>query len=204
MCVLYNIQLLLFPSSGEIKLARFKEPVRKRAAPLSYTIGRIDGAVSNEARCRPTSFVLAPSEMMANTTAFLFVVSFMWWRNEVGAGFPTYLDLRNGEQIRLGHKGSRRILTSKPNTMANFESGLENLLLGPGLSSSLSLCKHRRPPPPSPAESSALPSSQQQPTLFESKYTLQHKLQSGSYGTVYVGYHNVRKRQYAVKVVSRR
>jgi serine/threonine protein kinase len=41
-------------------------------------------------------------------------------------------------------------------------------------------------------------------TLFESKYTLRNKLQGGSYGTVYVGYHKVRKREYAVKVVNRR
>jgi hypothetical protein len=95
-----------------------------------------------------------------------------------------------------------------------FESGLENLLLGPGLSSS-SRKQHRRP---SPVAAESSPSSQLPPvsslsttitfsgtdTTFESKYTLRNKLQGGSYGTVYVGYHNVRKREYAVKVVNRR
>ncbi len=41
-------------------------------------------------------------------------------------------------------------------------------------------------------------------TSFERRYTLGNKLQGGSYGTVYVGYHNLRGREYAIKVVDRR
>lgn len=39
---------------------------------------------------------------------------------------------------------------------------------------------------------------------FDSYYVLQEKLQSGSYGTVFVGVHKIRKQKYAVKVVDRR
>jgi hypothetical protein len=95
-----------------------------------------------------------------------------------------------------------------------FESGLENLLLGPGLSSSSRKQPRRRPSPVAAESSSQLPPVSSgsslstitfsTDTLFESKYTLRNKLQGGSYGTVYVGYHNVRKREYAVKVVHRR
>jgi hypothetical protein len=41
-------------------------------------------------------------------------------------------------------------------------------------------------------------------TTFEEWYTLKNKLQCGSYGTVYVGLHNIRNREYAIKVVDRR
>jgi len=39
---------------------------------------------------------------------------------------------------------------------------------------------------------------------FSTFYTLTKKLQGGSYGTVWIGMHNLRKREYAVKVVDRR
>ena len=39
---------------------------------------------------------------------------------------------------------------------------------------------------------------------FDSYYTFREKLQSGSYGTVFVGVHKIRKKEYAVKVVDRR
>ncbi len=39
---------------------------------------------------------------------------------------------------------------------------------------------------------------------FDSYYALQEKLQSGSYGTVFVGLHRIRKKEYAIKVVDRR
>lgn len=45
--------------------------------------------------------------------------------------------------------------------------------------------------------------SQMGPT-FDTFYTLKKKLQGGSYGTVYVGVHNLSEREYAVKVVDRR
>eukprot|EP00571_Detonula_confervacea_P007545 CAMPEP_0172318108 /NCGR_PEP_ID=MMETSP1058-20130122/33867_1 /TAXON_ID=83371 /ORGANISM="Detonula confervacea, Strain CCMP 353" /LENGTH=732 /DNA_ID=CAMNT_0013032843 /DNA_START=242 /DNA_END=2440 /DNA_ORIENTATION=+ len=57
----------------------------------------------------------------------------------------------------------------------NLETGLEDLLLG----------------------------SQLGPT-FDTFYTLKKKLQGGSYGTVFVGMHNLSEREYAVKVVDRR
>lgn len=44
---------------------------------------------------------------------------------------------------------------------------------------------------------------QQAPT-FDTFYTLTKKLQGGSYGTVFIGVHKLRKRDYAVKVVDRR
>ena len=56
-----------------------------------------------------------------------------------------------------------------------LETGLEDLLLGP----------------------------QMHPT-FDVFYTLEKKLQGGSYGTVFVGVHNLNEREYAVKVVDRR
>ena len=39
---------------------------------------------------------------------------------------------------------------------------------------------------------------------FDTFYTLTKKLQGGSYGTVFIGVHKLRKREYAVKVVDRR
>eukprot|EP00579_Thalassiosira_antarctica_P001991 CAMPEP_0201866530 /NCGR_PEP_ID=MMETSP0902-20130614/1084_1 /ASSEMBLY_ACC=CAM_ASM_000551 /TAXON_ID=420261 /ORGANISM="Thalassiosira antarctica, Strain CCMP982" /LENGTH=748 /DNA_ID=CAMNT_0048391519 /DNA_START=56 /DNA_END=2302 /DNA_ORIENTATION=- len=60
-------------------------------------------------------------------------------------------------------------------TSEKLETGLEDLLLGP----------------------------QMHPT-FDVFYTLQKKLQGGSYGTVFVGVHNLNEREYAVKVVDRR
>lgn len=39
---------------------------------------------------------------------------------------------------------------------------------------------------------------------FETFYTLEKKLQGGSYGQVFVAVHKLRKREYAVKVVDRR
>ena len=39
---------------------------------------------------------------------------------------------------------------------------------------------------------------------FDSFYELREKLQSGSYGTVFVGVHKLRQREYAVKQVDRR
>ena len=39
---------------------------------------------------------------------------------------------------------------------------------------------------------------------FDTLYTIGRKLQGGSYGTVYVGTHNLSQKEYAVKVVDRR
>lgn len=39
---------------------------------------------------------------------------------------------------------------------------------------------------------------------FDIFYTLEKKLQGGSYGTVFVGVHNLSEREYAVKVVNRK
>jgi hypothetical protein len=66
-----------------------------------------------------------------------------------------------------------------------FESGLSRLSLN-------SVNAAARPTAPASA------------STFERRYTLRNKLQCGSYGTVYVGYHNLRGREYAIKVVDRR
>jgi serine/threonine protein kinase len=39
---------------------------------------------------------------------------------------------------------------------------------------------------------------------FENSYTIDRRLMSGSYGTVYAGVHNSTKREFAIKVVDRR
>ena len=39
---------------------------------------------------------------------------------------------------------------------------------------------------------------------FDKSYTLQKKLMSGSYGTVFAGLHNTTSREFAIKVVDRR
>jgi serine/threonine protein kinase len=52
--------------------------------------------------------------------------------------------------------------------------------------------------------SSSSSSSSSRHHHFEDTYTLVKELQCGSYGTVYVGLHNVRNREYAVKVIDRR
>ena len=58
----------------------------------------------------------------------------------------------------------------------NIETGLEGLLLG----------------------------SKKMDPSFDTTYTLGKKLQGGSYGTVFVGVHNLSEKEYAVKVVDRR
>lgn len=57
----------------------------------------------------------------------------------------------------------------------NIEHGLENLLLGSKMHAD-----------------------------FDTFYTLGRKLMSGSYGTVFVGVHNISKAEYAIKVIDRR
>lgn len=39
---------------------------------------------------------------------------------------------------------------------------------------------------------------------FDKSYTLQKKLMSGSYGTVFAGLHNSSSKEFAIKVVDRR
>ena len=39
---------------------------------------------------------------------------------------------------------------------------------------------------------------------FDNSYKLEKKLMSGSYGTVFVGVHNLTQREFAIKVVDRR
>ena len=58
---------------------------------------------------------------------------------------------------------------------AELQTGLEALLLGPDMEQN-----------------------------FDVFYTLGKKLQGGSYGTVFVGVHNLSEREYAIKVVDRR
>ncbi|KAL7552589.1 hypothetical protein ACHAWF_015831 [Thalassiosira exigua] len=65
--------------------------------------------------------------------------------------------------------------TDGNNTSDKFETSLEDLLLGPNM--------HPQ---------------------FDTFYSLGKKLQGGSYGTVYVGVHNLSGKEYAVKVIDRK
>ena len=76
---------------------------------------------------------------------------------------------------------------TEKNENSSFEDGIANLRLVGG-----------RP------SSSSSSSSSSRHHHFEDTYTLVKELQCGSYGTVYVGLHNVRNREYAVKVIDRR
>ena len=82
---------------------------------------------------------------------------------------------------------SRSVMTEK-NEYSSFEDGIANLRLVGGR----------------PTSSSSSSSSSRHHHHFEDTYTLVRELQCGSYGTVYVGLHNVRNREYAVKVIDRR
>jgi len=94
----------------------------------------------------------------------------------------------------------------------SFESGIANLrLVGGRPKSSASSPSSSRHPHPHPHTTTTTttppappPSSSSSSFSFEDRYTLVRELQNGSYGTVYVGVHNVRNRECAVKVIDRR